>query len=196
LTLQTVPSTAAPNTPNTAQRCANEQGFSLHADVCCAMNQRSKLEQLCRYITRPAIAHERLSINQNGNVVLGLKTSYKDGTTHVVMEPLEFMQRLAAFVPQPRLNLIRFDEIPPCISSFGLLTRSKSVPYGFVTVYWRPMPNCVPRSSQGFAKPSRIFPITLATGSRVPIVLASVGISYSSGCSISMSHTVPTVAVD
>ena len=30
------------------------------------------------------------------------------GTTHIVMEPLEFMQRLAALVPRPRLHLIRF----------------------------------------------------------------------------------------
>ena len=30
--------------------------------------------------------------------VLQLKSSYKDGTTHIVMEPLEFMERLAALV--------------------------------------------------------------------------------------------------
>lgn len=105
LTLRTVPSTAA---PTTSQRCATEQGFSLHAEVRCAMNQRNKLEQLCRYITRPALANERLSINKNGDVVLQLKTPYKDGTTHILMSPLEFMQRLAALVPRPRLNLIRF----------------------------------------------------------------------------------------
>jgi hypothetical protein len=105
LTLQTVPSIEV---PSPSQRCANEQGFSLHAEVRGAMNQRDKLEQLCRYITRPAIAHERISINQNGDVVLRLKTPYKDGTTHVVMSALEFMQRLAALVPRPRLNLIRF----------------------------------------------------------------------------------------
>ena len=29
-------------------------------------------------------------------------------TTHIVMSPLEFMQRLAALVPRPRLHLIRF----------------------------------------------------------------------------------------
>ena len=37
-----------------------------------------------------------------------LKTRWRDGTTHVVMSPLEFMQRLAALVPRPRLHLIRF----------------------------------------------------------------------------------------
>ena len=72
------------------------------------MNQRHKLEQSCRYITRPAIANERLKLNGAGDVVLQLKSPYQDGTTHIVMSPLEFMQRLAALVPRPRLNLIRF----------------------------------------------------------------------------------------
>jgi hypothetical protein len=40
--------------------------------------------------------------------VLKLKTTWRDGTTHLVMSPLEFMQRLAALVPRPRLHLIRF----------------------------------------------------------------------------------------
>ncbi len=70
--------------------------------------QRSALEHLCRYITRPAIANERLSVNRAGQVVLKLKTPYRDGTSHLVMSPLEFMQRLAALVPRPRLHLIRF----------------------------------------------------------------------------------------
>ena len=37
----------------------------------------------------------------------GWKSPYQDGTTHIVISPLEFMQRLAALVPRPRLNLIR-----------------------------------------------------------------------------------------
>ncbi len=40
--------------------------------------------------------------------MLQLKSAFRDGTTHVVMSPLEFMQRLAALVPRPRLHLIRF----------------------------------------------------------------------------------------
>ena len=40
--------------------------------------------------------------------MLKLKTAWRDGTTHLVMSPLEFMQRLAALVPRPRLHLIRF----------------------------------------------------------------------------------------
>ena len=36
----------------------------------CAAHQRKKLEHLCRYITRPAIANERLTLNRAGDVVL------------------------------------------------------------------------------------------------------------------------------
>jgi Putative transposase/Transposase zinc-binding domain len=88
--------------------CANEQGFSLHAAVRCHANERLKLERLCRYITRPALASDRVKINAKGQVELKLKTPWRDGTTHHVMSPLEFMQRLAASVPRPRLHLIRF----------------------------------------------------------------------------------------
>ena len=51
---------------------------------------------------------ERVQTNAAGQVVLELKTPWRDGTTHLVMSPLEFMQRLAALVSRPRLHLIRF----------------------------------------------------------------------------------------
>ena len=40
--------------------------------------------------------------------MLKLKSPTRDGTTHIVMQPQAFMQRLAALVPRPRLHLIRF----------------------------------------------------------------------------------------
>jgi hypothetical protein len=55
-----------------------------------------------------ALGHKRLRRTPAGEVVLQLKTPYRDGTTHLVMSPLEFLQRLAALVPRPRLHLIRF----------------------------------------------------------------------------------------
>ena len=57
--------------------------------------------------SRPALANERVQTNAAGQVVLKLKTPWRDGTTHLVMSPLEFMQRLATLVPRPRLHLIR-----------------------------------------------------------------------------------------
>ena len=88
--------------------CADISGFSLHAAVRCGADDRQALEQLCRYITRPALANERVQTNAAGQVVLKLKTPWRDGTTHLVMSPLVFLQRLAALVPRPRLHLIRF----------------------------------------------------------------------------------------
>ncbi len=72
--------------------CADINGFNLHAAVPCAADDRYALEQLCRYITRPALANERVQTNAAGQGVLKLKTPWRDGTTHLVMLPLEFMQ--------------------------------------------------------------------------------------------------------
>ena len=83
-------------------------GFSLHAGVAARAEQRQKLERLCRYISRPAIAEQRRSLTPNGNVRYQLKTPYRDGTTHGIFEPLDFIARLAALVPKPRVNLTRF----------------------------------------------------------------------------------------
>jgi hypothetical protein len=71
-------------------------------------DERKKLERLCRFISRPAVSEKRLSLTKNGNVRYELKTPYRDGTTHVIFEPLDFIARLAALVPKPRVNLTRF----------------------------------------------------------------------------------------
>ena len=82
--------------------CADEQGFSLHAAVRYAAEDRQALEQLCRTITRSALANERVQINSVGQVVLRLKTPWRDSSTHIVMSPLEFMPRLAAWATEVR----------------------------------------------------------------------------------------------
>ena len=71
-------------------------GFSLHAGVAAQAHQRQKLERLCRYISRPAVSEKRLSLTPNGNIRYQLETPYRDGTTHVIFEPLDFIARLAA----------------------------------------------------------------------------------------------------
>ena len=80
-------------------------GFNLHAGVAARADQRRKLE---RYIARPAVSEQRLSLTAQGKVRYQLKTPYRDGTTHVIFEPLDFLSRLAALVPKPRVNLTRY----------------------------------------------------------------------------------------
>jgi hypothetical protein len=57
---------------------------------------------------RPAIAEKHLSLMSTGKVRYELKPPFRNGTTHVIFEPLDFIARLAALVPKPRMNLARF----------------------------------------------------------------------------------------
>jgi hypothetical protein len=41
-------------------------------------------------------------------VVLDLRHAWADGTTHLVFEPLELLERLAALTPRPRINLLLY----------------------------------------------------------------------------------------
>jgi ribosomal protein S27E len=104
-TLQTVP---AREQDSDNGNLAKTAGFSLHAGVAAKAHQRRKLERLCRYIARPAVATDRLALTRQGYVRYQLKTPYRDGTTHIILEPLDFIARLAALVPKPRVNLTRF----------------------------------------------------------------------------------------
>jgi ribosomal protein S27E len=104
-TLQTIP---AWEDDDRFAQVAKESGFSLHAGVAAQAWERQKLERLCRYISRPAVSEKRLSLTPSGNIRYQLKTPYSDGTTHVIFEPLDFIAKLAALVPKPRVNLTRF----------------------------------------------------------------------------------------
>lgn len=83
-------------------------GFSLHAGVSAREHESAKLERLCRYITRPAVCEKRIALTTSGQVRYALKTPWRDGTTHIMLEPVEFLARLAALVPPPRAHLTRF----------------------------------------------------------------------------------------
>ena len=47
-------------------------------------------------------------MTRHGMVRYELKIPYSDGTTHVLFEPLDFIAKLVALVPKPRVNLTRF----------------------------------------------------------------------------------------
>jgi len=105
-TLQTLP--ACGSDDPFARTAGNVAGFSLHAGVATKAHERDKLERLCRFIARPAVSSQRLSLTRNGQIRYQLKTPYNDGTTHVIFEPLDFIDRLVALVPRPRVNLTRY----------------------------------------------------------------------------------------
>ena len=83
-------------------------GFSLYAGGQIAACAEHRLEKLCRYIARPPIASERLSVTENGQVLYKLKRTFKDGTRSVLMHPLAFLERLAALIPRPKRHLLTY----------------------------------------------------------------------------------------
>ena len=88
-------------------------------------HQRTKLEHICRYVARPAVSEKRLALTRNARGRSELKTPYRDGTTHVIFEPLDFMARLAALVPKPRVNLILLFSLYVWMLGFTLLNKQK-----------------------------------------------------------------------
>jgi hypothetical protein len=92
----------------TIPRCATIAGFSVHANVGIPGQDRMRLERLCRYAGRPPVATERLSRLSGGKLLYRLKRRWRDGTTHLIFEPLELLEKLAALVPPPRFHLVRY----------------------------------------------------------------------------------------
>ena len=93
-------------------------GMSLHADVAVPARDRRRLERLCRYVARPPLAHDRLEVTPDGRLALRLKTRWRDGTTHILMERHELLERLVPLIPPPRAHQVRYHGVlAPCASA-------------------------------------------------------------------------------
>jgi hypothetical protein len=98
-------------------RCVREGGMSLHADVAVPARDRKRLERLCRYVARPPIAIDRLEALPDGRLAYRLKTRWRDGMTHVLMERHELLERLAPLIPPTRAHQVRYHGLlAPCAS--------------------------------------------------------------------------------
>jgi cell division septation protein DedD len=87
---------------------AEVDGFNLHASVVLGARDGVGRERLMRYVARPAVVNERVTGLPDGRVAYRLKHCGGRGETHRIMEPMEFMARLAALVPPPRHPLVRY----------------------------------------------------------------------------------------
>jgi hypothetical protein len=74
-------------------------------------NDRDRLERLLRYAARPPFATDRLEQLSDGRLRYRFKTPWRDGTTHAVFSPIEFIEKIAALVPTPRAHLVRFSGV-------------------------------------------------------------------------------------
>jgi len=90
------------------RRNALVEGFSLHADTWLHENDVLGLERLCNYGARGALSLERLSALPDGRLAYRMKRPSPAGQTHLLLAPVAFLRRLAALVPPPRANLVRY----------------------------------------------------------------------------------------
>ncbi len=94
--------------PSPSHRCAQVEGFGVHADVAAGPERRDVLERLIRYALRPPLAQSRLTRLPSGRIRYKLRKPWHDGSTHIEFEPLTLMRRLALLIPPPRQHTLRY----------------------------------------------------------------------------------------
>ena len=85
------------------------KGFNLHASKSIESEDRESLERILRYMGRPPLSSERLERAPDGkNLILTLKSSWRDGTSKILLVPFDLLARLVALIPYPRKNQVRY----------------------------------------------------------------------------------------
>jgi hypothetical protein len=90
---------------------AEASGFNVHAGIMVRAGDREGHERLCRYCARPPFSLERLSILPDGRVAYLLRKPRRNGATHLVMTPMQFLARLSSLIPPPRFPLQRLSGV-------------------------------------------------------------------------------------
>ena len=83
-------------------------GMQLNAATTVDGADRKALERICRYLMRPAFAQDAVEALDNGKVRVHFKTPTRTGQLYTDMSRDTFLARLAALVPPPRFNLVRY----------------------------------------------------------------------------------------
>ena len=88
--------------------CVEDGGFSLHAATRAGAEDEVGRTNLFKYVLRPPIAQEHVTMTDEGLVAVQLKKPFRDGTVSVEMDPLSLLSRLAASVHPPRFHTVRY----------------------------------------------------------------------------------------
>jgi len=79
-------------------------GLDLHAAQLIDADDRQQLERVLRYVLRPPLSEQRLSLLPDGRVRPELKKKWSNGVGALVFSPSEFIERLASLVPRPHVG--------------------------------------------------------------------------------------------
>ena len=97
-----------PRTSGSRRRCAFLDGFSLHADTSVDAGDRPSLERLVRYLLRPLISADRLTVRPDGRVHYQFRRPDPSGRTSWVTDDSSWCRRLATLIPPRRSHTTRF----------------------------------------------------------------------------------------
>jgi len=97
-----------PENKNSDREARTVLGYNLHASLPIEAHDRRGLEKLLRYMGRPPLSEGRLTLAPDGRLIVKFKTVWSDGTSCVILTPLELIERLVALVPPPRKNQLRY----------------------------------------------------------------------------------------
>ena len=86
---------------------ATLDGFSLHAGVHLHANDHEGREKLFRYLLRPPLALQRLSMGEDGRLRYKMKRP-RNGALVLSLTPDELLAKLATLVPPPRVHGLRY----------------------------------------------------------------------------------------
>ena len=76
-------------------------GFSVFAGPPLETGQRQSLQSQARYITRPALSMDALKKQPDGSFTLQTPPDPRTGATSVTLDPLEWIHRIVAHIPDP-----------------------------------------------------------------------------------------------
>jgi len=83
-------------------------GFSVFAGPPVEAAALTSIESQARYITRPALAMDALHKLENGNLALETPPDPRTGATSIALDPLEWIHRITAHIPNPGRHNQRF----------------------------------------------------------------------------------------
>jgi hypothetical protein len=83
-------------------------GFSVDASVCIGGDDRAGMERLLRYCARPPFALEHLQQLDAEHLIYHSPKPRLDGSSDLVLTPLELIDKIAALVPPPRAHRHRY----------------------------------------------------------------------------------------
>ena len=82
-------------------------GFSVHGRHLILNEEPARLAHMARYAVRAPVATDRISVADDGRILLDIPPDRRTGDTVLALDPLEFLRRVTNQIPDPRMHMTR-----------------------------------------------------------------------------------------